>query len=77
MKQELKATDYRHIAAWGQVLQSFQYYITDQQEKALRDNAPIDAVYFSHDGKWITFRDIENSRTKELVNSFLEKRYRD
>jgi hypothetical protein len=38
--------DYKHIAAWGGMLGSFQYYITREQEKAAAAGAPLDVIYF-------------------------------
>jgi hypothetical protein len=50
--------DYRAIAGWGKMLGSYQYYITGEQEKASRMNAPVDALY-ERNGVWVTVRDLK------------------
>jgi hypothetical protein len=72
-----KPTDYKHIAAWGQMMGSYQYYITGEQEKAAAANAPLDAIYFrkpeeaddaqrvgipEHSG-WHRFSEVTNPQT--------------
>lgn len=39
------AQKYKHIRSWGVMLRSMEYYIKGQQEKAARENAPVDAIY--------------------------------
>lgn len=53
--------DYKHIAVWGRILGSFEYYIVGQQAKAHAAGAPITAVYEKYDtngrgptGEWVT-----------------------
>lgn len=62
-------TDYRGIAAWGQAMRSFSYYVRQQQERALQEGAPLDAIYRKEDGTWATAGDIKN---KELADSIQE-----
>lgn len=52
-----KPSDYLAIAVWGKRLGSFIYYIRGEQERALRDNAPIDAL-FERDGQWTCVSDL-------------------
>jgi hypothetical protein len=52
------AKDYLAIALWGQMMQSFGYYIDAQQESAAEDGAPVDAL-FKRDGKWICVSDLD------------------
>ena len=55
-----KPAEYKAIALWGANLGSFQYYIKAQQEKASRDGAPVDSLYFSDElGRWIYVRDLK------------------
>lgn len=61
MKQERQNTaakKYRWVQAWGNFMQSFQYYINDQANDAERDKAPLTAIYKGKDGKWRTTDDI-------------------
>lgn len=53
-----KASDYKHIRAWGALMGSFEYYIRNEQDKAALDNAPVDAVYQSSNGVWIRHTDV-------------------
>jgi hypothetical protein len=57
-----KPEEYRAIAAWGQMMHSYQYYIDAQQEQASQDDAPLDAIYKRD--KWHTLREVENPETR-------------
>lgn len=69
-----KPTDYLHIAAWGRQLHSFQYYISDQQERAFATGAPLDAVYEKslpggeRSGQWVRISECSPS-TQESINA--------
>lgn len=52
-----KATDYFATDVWHRTTGSMQYYITDMQNKALKDEAPLDAL-FIRDGKWVCVSDL-------------------
>lgn len=41
-----EAKKYRHIRSWGVYMRSYEYYIKSQQERAARDGAPEDALYY-------------------------------
>lgn len=47
------AKEYHAIALWGQMMQSFRYYIQSEQAKAAAQNAPLDAIY-EREGVWKT-----------------------
>ena len=57
----MKAGDYKFIAAWGQNMGSYQYYIQNQQAEALADGAPITVIYKAHNGRWVTVDECEDS----------------
>ena len=59
MKTATSSTDYKAIRAWGISLGSFDYYIDRVQHEALRDGAPIDALYKPDGGKWICMSDLK------------------
>ena len=40
--------DYEAIKLWGILLGSFDYYIQNEQKKAFKDNAPLDAICEEH-----------------------------
>lgn len=50
--------EYKHIRAWGKMLQSFEYYIVNEQRIASEDNAPLTAIY-KRKGEWITSDDLD------------------
>lgn len=71
-----KPNEYKHIAAWGQMMNSFGYYITMQQEEAAKDNAPLDAIYkrepdAEHPTGWRRYADVENQSTRYTMNNIL------
>lgn len=50
---------YKHVAAWGDFLRSFPYYVKAQQERAALDGAPLDAISLDAEGgRWQTIRDV-------------------
>jgi len=49
---------YAHIRTWGCLLGSYEYYIKGEQSRAEREGAPVDALYKSHEGHWVTARDL-------------------
>ena len=53
-----KPSDYTLIAAWGAWMRSFPYYVQWEQERAVAEQAPLDAVYCAHEGGWVTLRDL-------------------
>ena len=70
-----KPAAYKAIALWGQNLRSHDYYIKAQQERASRDGAPVDSLYFSQDVKrWIYVRDLHpDHRFHAQYAKYLEK----
>jgi hypothetical protein len=66
-----KPEDYKHIRAWGVMLQSYEYYIRQQQETAAHDDAPITAVY-KRDDRWITIEECSPT-TQTQVNDYVAR----
>lgn len=58
-------SDYKHIRAWGKKLLSFDYYIEDQQQQAVEDNAPLDACYKNGD-TWVCASTMRQALQDEL-----------
>lgn len=64
-----KPEDYKHIRAWGIELLSFNYYIESQQEQAVKDKAPINAIYWSvEDNRYHTADEIKDPSTKARID---------
>lgn len=54
-----KASDYPLIRLWGTRMGSTSSYVQDQQVLAVRDNAPVRAIFRQHSvGIWITVDDL-------------------
>jgi hypothetical protein len=68
-----KAEDYKHIAAWGNFMRSYKYYIDDQQRIAAKDQAPLNAIFKRSDGTWCTADEIKNSTLKIDINKAAEE----
>ena len=50
---------YNYITRWGRLMGSYEYYITQQIEKAKKDNAPEDACYFNDfENRWVSYSEI-------------------
>jgi len=66
--------DYLYIRAWGRLLNSAPYYVKDQVEKANRDGAPANAIYYSDKEKrWHTFDEVANSLTRFQIENILDE----
>lgn len=57
---------YKHIRAWGKMLQSYDYYIEAQQEQAAEDGAPLDATFKGQDGTWRRASEAHPETQKDL-----------
>jgi hypothetical protein len=68
--------DYLYIRAWHSTSGSFQYYIDNLVMEARKDNAPQNAIYKSHDGKWQTIEDCKNERTASRVEAEVRRMQR-
>lgn len=63
-----KTSDYKHIEAWGKMMGSFDSFIKGEQEKAVRENAPLNTVYFR--GKEaVTFDQVSSPKIREHFTS--------
>lgn len=63
--------DYKHIAAWGRFMGSYETYIKAQQELAASENAPLNSIYcnFGKDSKrWATADQIVNDAKRKYIN---------
>jgi hypothetical protein len=72
-----KPADYLHIAVWGRQLGSYGYYIADQQEKAFKARAPINAIYekwgvAGPTGMWVTADEIASDDVRKCVEDGVE-----
>ncbi len=62
------ANAYKHIQAWGESMGSFGYYIVAQQELAVKESAPLNAIY-KDAGGWRTADDIYDTSKREQINN--------
>ena len=58
--------DYKAIRRWGNRMGSMNYYIEDEQAKALEDDAPITAIY-RRNGVWSLAEDIVEDDLREFI----------
>ena len=63
--------DYRYIKAWGRMMGSFAYYIRDEQAKASKDNAPLDAIYYKSEDGWHVYSEVTNQETRRAMEYYL------
>jgi hypothetical protein len=74
MPNKPKASDYKYIRAWGKFLGSYEYYIVGEQERALEDDAPFDAISYDDQNKrWRTVRDIKRPGLKAQLDDLLTR----
>ena len=66
-------SEYLHIRAWGKMMGSYEYYISNQQAQASSDNAPFNAIYHREGEGWHIAEDIKNPATKEYIEHVVEE----
>jgi hypothetical protein len=54
------AKEYRAIAVWGSYLKSYAYYIQLQQQLAVMESAPLDAIYRDNEYVWVRKSDLHD-----------------
>jgi hypothetical protein len=75
----LYPTDYQAILFWGKQLGSYGYYIINEQEKALRTNAPLDATFLEHRESandpyvWNTISNTQNPAIPPAYKQFMKE----
>jgi hypothetical protein len=67
---------YLYIRAWGEMMGSRDWYVTDQIAIARRENAPADAVYkkvASEGGAWVSFSEVTNPHTIDRITAIVAR----
>lgn len=62
---------YPWIIAWGHITGSYAHYIDAQVDKALKTDAPFDAIYQRDDGTWATLRECKNEGAIHRMTQYL------
>lgn len=68
----MKKLDYPYIRAWGRMMGSHSYYVDDQVEKARRNKAPQNAVYYNINS-WQTFDKVTNPHTIAVITRLVRE----
>jgi len=50
---------YKAMKLWLENSGSYPYYVKQEQERASEEGAPLDALYKSHEGLWISLSDLD------------------
>ena len=67
----MKAERYEHLEAWGHMLRSTRSYIRRQQQLAVQEKAPIDAIYRDHANQvWHRFSEVKNEETLRYFRTY-------
>lgn len=66
----MNADDYKHIEAWGRLLGSYRYFISEEQARAAKEGAPIDAVFKDNDG-WVSFSKVTAPDVRLRITTIL------
>jgi hypothetical protein len=64
---------YKHLWAWDRMMGSTIGWSEMKQVEAEEDDAPLDAVYKGHEGKWHRFEDIESDETRGRIVELLKE----
>lgn len=68
--QTQSSTKYQHLVMWCHMMGSMPYYTEAQIAKATKDNAPVNAIYWSDEEKrWNTFDEVGSAETKWYFNT--------
>ena len=49
---------YKHLWVWDTMMGSYSYWVEGQQQQAMQDNAPIDAIFRKQDKTWVRASDL-------------------
>lgn len=63
--------DYKYIAVWGKMMQSYSPYIKQQQIQAANEGAPLSSIYKDDKRGWQTYDDCV-PETKANIDMWLE-----
>ena len=67
-ENNVREDDYIYIRRWGRMMGSREYYIKDQQRKALEECANIRAIYKNKDSDgWVTVDEIKDELTRQKI----------
>lgn len=75
MSKPIKAKDYHAVRLWHALTGSKPCYIKAQQERALREGAPLDAVFWRSKGVWCTVKEVAFKDLREKLERALEEVY--
>ncbi len=73
MSKKYEPQAYRAIRAWGNMVGSFSSYITNEQQRASNENAPLNAVYARGSNNWATIEDIKSIDTVKTLATYLAR----
>ncbi len=59
--------EYVYIRKWGEMLYSTPWFIREEQERAARDGAPLNAVFLGDDRTWRTTDDVTNPGARDFL----------
>jgi len=68
-------SEYKAIAAWGIKMGSFSYYIMNEQNRAFKEGAPVDALYMSsmEECGWVTLSTLGNEKLRKEIITRIEQ----
>jgi hypothetical protein len=64
---------YPYIRAWGRMMGSSPVYVERQVERARRDRAPADAIFYGRDRRWHQFRHVNSGYTRFVIEEIVGK----
>ena len=73
----MQTKDYPYLRAWCKMMGSYDYYLQAQLEKARKDKAPEDAIYyrnFSQINGWVCFADVTNKDIIDIFNEIMREK---
>ena len=65
-----KPNEYLVIRAWGEMMRTAPTYITDDQERAAAENAPIDSICYINKS-WVGIGEITNPDARRRIEERL------
>lgn len=69
--------DYVYLRAWCRMMGSHHWYVVAEVERARKNKAPANTIYFDHHGNAVTFDGITSNSTKLLIERYVKEASQD
>lgn len=66
---------YKHLWCWDRFMGSFEGWSLMMQQRAVHEQAPLDAIYHSPEKGWVRFSEVKFEAAKEAINQIMQEEF--